>query len=487
MKEDKTNKRVWLVFGVYLLLSILLFDPKLHTGGDNARYVILAESLSRFRGFLDLQMPGTPAHTQYPFGFPLLLVPFLWLFGKSYVILKMVPLLCGLGGFVFFYLLMRRVLARHWFYPVLFFAFTPILIEYNHWLFSEMPFLFFSLGSLYFFSRYREKALFFVLACAFAVYAYFIRTAGISLVAGIGMTLVYKREWSRFLIFAVIFAVPFGLWQYRSSRIPQEWSYIDQLLSKDPYNPESGRLNFWGMLGRIKTNFLTYLFAIVGISFFPALKVPAVSVIVGLLFLGAVVYGLVSRRKRLDFIDFYLVFSLGNLLVWPSVWSGDRFLLPIMPLLLFYLIGGLARVLARLKLRYGLVGAGGLFILLNLFAIVPALGRGFSTGYPVDYQRYFEVCDWLGRNTAENSVVVARKPEFVYLIAGRQSVLYPFSYDGVKVLGVLVNSDYVILDNFLWTATSRRYLGPVIEQNPERFELVFQTPRPEFYLLRVLK
>ncbi len=486
-RKNNEHLKIYLLIIIYAVLSVVLFDPKLHTGGDNVRYLILTESLSRFKGFLDLHLPGTPPHTQYPFGFPLLLVPLFWIFGKNVVILKLVPFFCGIGALWFFIQLMRRLLVKEWLYPALAFIFTPILIEYNHWLFSEMPFLFFSLGSLYFLTRYRERALFFILGSLFAVYAYFIRTAGITLILGIAVSLLYRRDWKKLLLFAVIFLVPFGLWQYRNSRIPQEWSYFQQLVAKDPYNREAGIINFYDFITRIRENLSLYLFNIVGSAFFPVISMQFVQGLIGLIFLVCFIAGFIIRRRILDFIDFYIVFALALLLAWPRVWSGDRFLLPIMPILLFYLSFSLARLFDQLKLRFGLQAVIALFILINLFKIIPSLGAGFSSKYPIDYQRYFEVCKWVRENTPTGSSIVARKPEFVYFFSNRKSFLYTFSYDEDRVLKDILNADYVLLDNFMWTATTQKYLLPVVRRNVALFTVEYQTPPPEFYLLRVLR
>ncbi len=485
MKEDKTSKKFWLVFGVYLLLSILLFDPKLHTGGDNARYIILGESLSRFAGFSDLHLPGTPPHTQYPFGFPLLLVPWLWVFGANLVLLKMVPLLCGLGAFVFFGLLMRRLLNKHYLWPMLIFATTPILIEYNHWLFSEMPFIFFSLAGLYFLSRSNEARRYFFLGSLCTVYAYFIRTAGITLIIGVALALAAKKDWKHLVIFAVVFLVPFGLWQYRSSRIPQEWSYFQQLMARDPYHPDAGSVSAADMVMRIISNFSLYLFSVLGSSLLPKLPGPFLEGLAGVAIFALVVHAFILRIRRLDFIDFYFLAALALLMVWPRVWSGDRFLLPVLPLVVIYVFVSSKALFEKLRLKHGLIGLVAVFVLINSLFIVPAMGRGFRSDYPIGWRQYFEVCRWARANVPAGAVIMARKPEFVYFLSGHQSMLYSFTRDEIQLASEIDKVDFILFDTMFGQTTE--FLLPVIEKTPERFPIVYQTTRPEFYLLRVLK
>jgi len=140
----------WLIF-TYMTLSVALFSPLLHTGGDNARYIILAESIARYGTMYDLQYPGEPKHTQYPPGLPLILAPFVAVFGKNLIILKCVIMLFGVGGYVFFIKLAKSILPP--FYACLAslaYLLTPGLLQFNHWILSEIPYICFSMGAIYF-------------------------------------------------------------------------------------------------------------------------------------------------------------------------------------------------------------------------------------------------------------------------------------------------------------------------------------------------
>ena len=57
---------VWAVLaGVlagHVILAALVFDPKPFVGGDNASYMILAESLEGGQGYRDLYLPDAPRH-----------------------------------------------------------------------------------------------------------------------------------------------------------------------------------------------------------------------------------------------------------------------------------------------------------------------------------------------------------------------------------------------------------------------------------------
>ena len=140
----------WLIFA-YITLSVALFSPLLHTGGDNACYIILAESIVKHGEMRDLQYPGEPRHTKYPIGFPLILAPFVAVFGKNLIILKCVIMLFGVGGYVFFIKLAKSILPPFYAcFASLAYLLTPVLLQYKHWVLSETPYIFFSLGSIWF-------------------------------------------------------------------------------------------------------------------------------------------------------------------------------------------------------------------------------------------------------------------------------------------------------------------------------------------------
>ncbi|MGB9721929.1 MAG: hypothetical protein ACPL28_10685, partial [bacterium] len=68
-KMRKKEIPLWIFLLIYTILSLLLFDPKLFTGGDNAVYIILAESITTGKGYKNIYLPEQPPHTQYPPGF----------------------------------------------------------------------------------------------------------------------------------------------------------------------------------------------------------------------------------------------------------------------------------------------------------------------------------------------------------------------------------------------------------------------------------
>ena len=105
----KKNKFLLIFLFVYLVLSFVLFDPKIASGGDNAVYIILADSMLSGKGYRNIHLPEEPQHTLYPFGFPLLLVLPMLIFGRNIFVFKLFILLAGLGMTYFIYAIGRHL------------------------------------------------------------------------------------------------------------------------------------------------------------------------------------------------------------------------------------------------------------------------------------------------------------------------------------------------------------------------------------------
>jgi hypothetical protein len=76
----------------------------------------------------------------------------------------------------------------------------------------------------------------------------------------------------------------------------------------------------------------------------------------GIIF-GLAVYGWAIRLRAARVADLFFPLYLGLIFIWPAIWSGERFLLPAMALLLFYAGDGLVRLARRLAPRHDFVTA----------------------------------------------------------------------------------------------------------------------------------
>ncbi len=496
-KKVDHSFRIFLL--IYVILSILLFDPKLFTGGDNAVYVILGEAIAAGKGYKNIYQPDEPPHTQYPPGFPLLLSFGILIFNSNIILLKMLIFFTGIAGLFFMSGIVSEVFKEKTKLIMLFFVSIPIFIIYNHWILSEIPFLCFSLGAIYFARKneVRNNLVFFLVSSVFSVGSFFIRTAGISLIIAFAVYLIIKKRYLHLLLYCTIFLALFIPWEVRNAHIPDNTGYLAQLLAKNPYQMEAGRIGLIDLIGRLWDNFVLYTFKILPQTVLPLLKSELLQAITGAILVILCIIGFIRRLSNISLIELYFIFAVGVLLAWPVVWSSDRFLLPIIPLMIIYIFVALFWFQGRIKAKKLVLIFTVVVAMLNVFEIIPQvrvsmmnkfayLKNNRYAGYPVDWRHYFETIEWIDRNVSGDMVIMARKPEFVYLLSRHKSLCYPFTADNKKVTEAIRNADYIILDGFQWTGTTYRYLLPVLRQAPENYDIVYKTRPPEFFLLKVL-
>ena len=281
-----------------LCAALLVFNSQLSLSGDNAEFIILGRALASGQGYTYIQAPEPGLATKYPFGFPLLLAAVETLFPGSIVALKtLVVLLFALSLPVLYRFLRRHASPIPALLTCLLCLSSVALLDFSHQVMSEIPYLAASLLALLLLDRARSirTLLFAVLAL---MGAYYIRTAGITLVAaGIAFLALNRRykDAGIVAVLAVLLALP---WSLRNAAIGGT-NYLRQLLSVNPYRPEEGVLTLGGFFERLFANVQIYGLREIPRAFLPTVTPGGA----GALFLGLLLATLVIL---------YLVRGLGR-------------------------------------------------------------------------------------------------------------------------------------------------------------------------------
>ncbi len=496
----RRDRRWLLLFPlVYLVLALLVLDPGLDTGGDNAVYLILARSLAAGTGYADLYLPDAPAHTQFPPGFPVLL-SFVARAGPGTDILlaKFLVLLAGAAAVYFVVRLFTALLPEQRLPALALLVSVPMLVSAGSRVLSEIPYLLLSMATLWLLVADDDRPGWRTwLGVVLAAVALLFRTAGVALVLAVALQLAMRRRFVPLAVLAGLSLAVLVPWQLRAGSAGGG-GYLAQLLARDPYVPEFGRVGPLDVAVRLGRNLASYGLRVVPGSLAPVLPRGVVAGILGVAVAALVAVGFHDRWWRWSVTESYAVFGGGVLLAWPEVWADGRFLLPLLPLLVLYFVLGLVRLGGRLKRRRLVPYAVGALVVLNAVGVGQRAVRAAGTnaarirgeryaGYSPGWQRYFEACDWIDENVGDDAVVLARKPEFVYLWTGNRSFRYPFSNDRARVLEAVERSDYILFDNFGWTKTTHYFLNPVLQDHPGRFRTVHETAFPQFFVLQVVR
>ncbi|MGH7506367.1 MAG: hypothetical protein ACRELX_11980, partial [Longimicrobiales bacterium] len=337
----------------------------------------------------------------------------------------------------------------------------------------------------------------FVIAFVAAVVAYFTRSAGLPLVLAAAGWLGLRRRWRQLGIFAAVL-VPLALLWYLRAKMQGGVDYVGQFWAVDPYAPELGRISAGDFFGRMAQNAGNYLR--IHLPVLLAGSVATGPFLAGLAMLLLALTGWIRRLRRPGVAELLLPLYLGLLLAWPAVWSGERFLLPAMPLLLFYAGDALVAGAERFRPRSGLLTGAAAVVLVTLMAI-PANGVAIREGticlaryragdmYPCltpEWSDFFDMATLAGRALPEDAAILSRKPRLLYGLAGVRGRNYPMSMEPDVFFAAAADAGarYVIFDRL--GRQAQAYLAPTIVRRPQAFCLMTSMPLTSTTLLGVL-
>lgn len=496
---------VALVVGEGILVD-LVATPGAHPGGDNAAYISLADALAEGEGYVERWEPGAPNHTKYPPVFSGLLALLLLFGAERWVTLKLVAAAAGVVTVVATWLWARRRLPEGLAAAAaLATGLSYTLLYHTRYVLSDVPFLGFTMLALWLLQPIREDTCalepspstepknlplpLFTVATLFVGLAYFTRSAGLPLLLAFLAALAAAGAWRRLGASAVVLGALAAWWTLRPGS--EQGEYGSEFFLIDPYDPAAGRIGLGDLVGRGVANAEAYLTAHLPTAIAGPGAPGWVAVLVLVLVVLALVgWGLAIRPvegRRPAVAELFLPLYLGVVLVWPEIWSGDRFALPLVPILLVY---------ALEALRWGARTWGGssaakwatlapTFVLVAVLAAaapsVRALAADGDTCAGIIQDRNAWTCAgagtyelvqaarWSAANLPEGAAVLARKPRIFHLESGLVSRVFPFLSDPGALFGAAeeVGADYLLLDRVAPQAL--RFLGPTLLAQPDRF------------------
>lgn len=507
----------WIAGGLLLVLHAVVLAmvalPAPHTGGDNAAYLSLASSLASGTGYTELWDPFEAPHAKYPPAYPLLLALAITLGASTWGAFKLLSalLVASAGVLVFAWAGSRRgplfgagvagvaVLSAGW-------------VEASRWVLSEPLFLvavFLALwGADRAGLRLRRKArseseratqpgpggesgggpgqgAWLALAAAATLLTLFTRTAGLPLLVGLVALLAWERRWRAVAGTVAFAAVPVLLWVLRGRRAG-EGAYQDEFWMANPYDPAMGSIGLGGLLVRAWNNLKLYVGEVLGGEWWGAWSLPsgALATLGGIVVLLALA-GWARRLHRGEggLAELFLPLYGGLVLIWPEVWSGDRFVLPLYPLLLAWAAeAALAGVRATPVPRPGAVVAALALVVLALPALggvrdraqVSSVCRELGAADPLacygsGFQGFRDAAAWSGANLPAGAVVINRKPRIFHALGGTPGRVFPFFEEPGPLLAQAeeLGARYLLVDRV--DNVSAFYLPSVLEASMASF------------------
>ena len=485
-----------LVVAIHITMAFISGDPGIHTGGDNAAYVSLAQSLAQDGAYHESWHPGSPPHTQYPPVYPAVLAVLILLGAKTWGVFKAMSLLGTALATAFCFLWVRRLHGpRIAGVVALFFGISPALLFHSRWILSEPLFLTFVFASLWLLTPDSRKPVRTaesgtalsrlarprcIAALALVITANFTRSAGLPLVAAVGIWLAMRKRWATLGIFSAAFAAFAIPWHLRSGG-----EYVSAFWLVNPYALDQGTIDLGGLVTRLGTNLWEYTIEYVPTGLTGMSGIPAA--VLGLVTVGLALAGWLHRvRSGPGLPEIFTFLYTGLIMVWPAAWSGDRFALPLYPLILLYGGEQLVRTAARLPRRV----AQAVAVAVAAIVVVPAgaswledteyasrcralvANRGPMGCYASSIRELQVMALWTREWLPPGSVVFARKPRLFHAFSGHPAVVYPFTSDPNRLPAQAdsIGVDYVVVGS--WDTSGPAYVLPAVSAHRDRFCLV---------------
>jgi hypothetical protein len=402
---------------------------------DDAFYVILARSLATGQGYHALNVPGHPAGTHFPPGYPTLLALLSFVapaFPGNVALFKAFNAVFLAATAVLVARLLRRRLDMGAGWAIAVGALTavsvPLLILSNLVL-SELFFIAFALALLVALERLVDEpapALRVVLLGVAIGVCALVRTHGVVLVPAAGVVLLARRRWREALLLtggAIVTLLPWQIWTARHGG-----QVAAPLLGMyDSYSAwwvRGVREMGPSMIGETVRKTTAETRVMLSVLFSPVRTDVGRSVTLGALAALAVA-GALAMRRRMPVTLLFIAGYMFIVLIWP--FQTARFVWAVWPLLLAVVVAGgwaaITRRSWRLPVRVALAAA--------LLWVAVGYGayelRGFRGAWwsslgRANAPRLATTVQWVATHTAPGDVVATEYEGAVWLYTGRQAV-----------------------------------------------------------------
>lgn len=415
-------------------------------GDDWAWYVLQAKSIAdgsldefiEISDFTNYQSTTHLGPLAYPWGYPLILVPFYALNGISPMTLKIPGLLFFAGFLVCLYLFARSRFTRiESLIYVSLFAFSPMLLEFLDYILSDIPFLFFSTLTLFLVMQKSESRTRYALIGASIFFTTFLRATGLLLLGCFLMIeffklLAQRKDWNiakRIILNSFIVCAVFAsLW------------IVNMLLF--PGGGESYLSQYKNLTVDLVIGFIGAYFKVYG-SFFG--EATGWQYLYYFVLAFALLGAWIRRRDELYFILFFAMWMLVHI-TYPY-WQGSRYIFPLLPIFIYFAFQGMKFAVGKLPQKYHLMGqrvmygfwiviAGYFFITSSVLAYDNAQ-TGRQINGPFDPMSV-EVYDWVERKTPPDSVLIFYKARVMRLMTDHPSIM-------INQCDGMLKGDYLIL------------------------------------------
>jgi len=458
-----------------------------HTWGDDfAQYVAHACNIATGRPYADMLYIRNPIHIIGPQAYPpltaVLLAPGCYFSGANLTVMKLIltVLFCA-ALLVLGHMFRARLALTGSLTLVALFGLNPVLWGMKDIIQSEYIYLLVSLLALLLIERHYQETtparrLLSSLGVGVAIYlACATREVGLVLVPALVLVeLMRMRRLTRYVFIALAVVGVLIMVQKQVLHVAQsEHLDPDVAALMQEYAVHDG--GHAGLLdfspGHLYAQSLRYLESI---KDFWSPRVELGQVLATVASVLALAGFMLQLRRRITVFEIYTV---GYCLLILSFigYQGLRYLIPVMPLYLYYMLLGLQSLKSTQLQRLYAV----LFVLILAGAAVAWIDSYRHQDYPVLSEGIatpdaLEMIDFVSSTAGPDDIVVVRKPRALALLTGRHVTIYPNDHRDPLVLGYLrgIEAQYVVTERA--SRYEREAFIPVLERHPALFQPLFE-------------
>ena len=426
------------LLGIYLIIVFFSLSKGHNWGDDFAQYLLQSNSLltgtvnSYIQGtlFTNQNSPFSHSPTTVPWGFPIVLLPFINIFNQNILGLKFVNVLAYSAFLIILYKWSSLRLSKlASILVLLFFAISPTFIQFHNQVITDLFFLLCSMMSLLLLDVYNsrpDKKLLFGILLGFSIfYASFTRTNGYFLLAALAFSqivpLIQKIVNKKKLDFTQVFVhiIPYLIFAL---------CYLIQDVLLPNFKETAQSVIDRVSIDIILTNIHYYFWQLSGI--FSDLLF---SKIIYIITLPLVVLGVIVSRKSLSSwsVIIYATITLGLYVCYPGL-QGIRYLFPIIPIYIVYIAHGISKIAAFLRAKkagFVSICLAFIFSLMVTQYVIADINYAIRniTADRIELEGPYspnsiEMFDYIQNNTNSDSVIVFFRPRAMRYISGRNSV-----------------------------------------------------------------
>ena len=463
-QDNRSFFRKHLFFILCILFCLPLFFINIkdsHDWGDDfAQYILQAKNIVEGKpqtetGYVYDQKLALVAPPAYPAGFPLMLAGVYKWKGNSihafnYLVTTFLFFLC-LAMFWFFRKYFSELTA---FFLVLIFVYNPWTLDFKTEILSDIPYTLFLLLTVLLYQNEKKSflnyllcgiccgimlsirgvaAVFLIAILLHSLYEIFKESKKSKITKSIlekPVTILGSSVLIYFLLNVVLVRIPTGKFLEFYSRaygnnsvgdiIIQNLNYYVQVFEAF-FDPQPGK---WAFIVFVSKSFSLVL------------------LILGMLYCWL--------HKR-SFIDLLTGIYILLFVIYPYSAGGFRFILPVFPFMLYYMVMGLKQIKISIPAnRKVLIVAGGLFVFLQYrHSISEIISNQKNILDGPQLSESVETFDYIKKNIPENSIIIFKKPKALALYSGRRTastVYYQSSEDVKKMLNAL-SAEYLLLNS----------------------------------------